>query len=150
MKIEMTVEGLTDLSDYMKTVADASDVAYVRTINFTTQSAAQRMKNRIRTGVRSGRVYRREGPDRTVVASAPGEAPADDLGTLANSITFNRAKSILDEVFLSANADYAGVLEFGGYSNGSYIAPRPYFYISIDEAVAAASKKLAQEFARQL
>lgn len=53
-------------------------------------------------------------------ASAPGEAPADDTGVLANNIETNQVAPLVVEV--SSNARYAAAMEFGN----SKVEARPY------------------------
>lgn len=54
------------------------------------------------------------------VASAPGEAPNNDTGTLAGAIETNQVAPLVVEV--SSNAPYAAALEFGT----SRMESRPY------------------------
>lgn len=54
------------------------------------------------------------------VASAPGSAPNNDTGHLANNIETNQVAPLIVEV--SSNAEYAAPLEFGT----SNMAARPY------------------------
>lgn len=88
------------------------------------EKVAQEMKaemiRKIESPPKTGRIYG------THQASAPGEAPAADTGTLAGSITVDRSEK---EVILSAQAPYAAVLEHGG----AHIAPRPFFYNTVEE-----------------
>lgn len=81
---------------------------------------------RIQNPPKTGRLYRR----RSIVhqASAPGEAPATDLGNLVNSITINPLPALL-RVNINAGASYARALEFGT----KHIEPRPYMRVSLIE-----------------
>jgi hypothetical protein len=63
----------------------------------------------IKTGQRTGRVYRFRGRDHT--ASAPGEAPANRSGRLAQSTKF-RTKNH-QEMTVGQEAEYAGFLKEG-------------------------------------
>jgi hypothetical protein len=63
----------------------------------------------IKTGQRTGRVYRFRGRDH--VASAPGEAPANRSGRLANSTGYKTKNH--QEMTLGQEADYAGFLKVG-------------------------------------
>lgn len=69
-------------------------------------------------GPRSGRAYPRPG-GRMHIASAPGEPPAIDYGTLVNSIASEFPGDLQGVVFSSV--PYSAYLEFGT----SRIAPRP-------------------------
>lgn len=55
-------------------------------------------------------------------ASAPGEAPANEIGNLADSIFLHRTGDLAVEVV--APAEYAAALEFG--TEDGKIAPRPF------------------------
>lgn len=59
---------------------------------------------------RSGDTYEKYNPRRRHTASAPGEAPASDLGTLVNS-GFVEAEG--DSVFVGFRTEYADYLETG-------------------------------------
>lgn len=68
---------------------------------------------------KSGRIYERAG-GQTHQASAPGEAPAIDIGNLINSIQ-TEEESELSQV-VSVGAEYGIFLEYGT----SHMAPRPF------------------------
>ena len=76
------------------------------------------------TGQRSGRVYIRGG--RAHQASAPGEPPAVDTGTLRNSVAGAMVGDLTAVV--GVGAPYAHFLEFGTRK----MAPRPYFLPSVE------------------
>lgn len=95
------------------------------------------MKRRILKGPKTGKEYRRRSI--THRASADGEAPANDTGTLVRSI----ASSVPDErlaIEVSAGADYARHLEFGTRHMGS----RPFMRVSAD----AMREKISDAVAR--
>lgn len=72
------------------------------------------------------------------VASAPGEAPNNDTGVLANNIETNQIAPLVVEV--SSNAPYAAALEFGT----SKMAARPYM-----QPAADAKRKEATQLVRK-
>jgi hypothetical protein len=76
-------------------------------------------KNAIDTGSRSGRVYKRRG--RVHQASAPGEAPAGDSGTLENSGAVEVSPDGMTAT-ATFNAPHASDLETGTAD----IAARPF------------------------
>jgi hypothetical protein len=82
------------------------------------RSDAQR---RILDGPKTGRVYQKSNPKRTHRASAPGEAPANDLGFLASQI-FAEPSSEPMTVNLTSRAPYSVYLEYGTMR----IRPRPF------------------------
>lgn len=88
-------------------------------------------RKKILRDAKTGRAYRSH------IASAPGEAPANDTGNLASNISV-----VLDNVeqvaTVIAKTPYAGALEFGSYrkfGNGTavYVAPRPFLAPALDE-----------------
>jgi phage gpG-like protein len=70
------------------------------------------------SGPKSGRVYKRKGREHQ--ASAPGEAPAIDTGTLVNSIQVQETGEL--SAVVGTNMEYGAILEFGGVR----MAPRPW------------------------
>ena len=84
---------------------------------------------------KSGRAYRR-GRRAIHVASAPGEAPADDYGHLLGSIDFIMNGNL--QAIVSVGAEYAAYLELGtNRADGTpLIKPRPYVQPSIDKVRA--------------
>ena len=75
----------------------------------------------IRTGPRSGNIVTRYNPERIHQASAPGEVPANDRGTLADSIEVE-VDPIQFNLTIAALADHAPDLEYGT----RWMLPRPF------------------------
>lgn len=86
-------------------------------------------------GPKSGRWYSNHR------ASAPGEAPAMDTGTLANSIDTERESPGAWVVY--TNVDYAEYLEFGTV----YIAPRPAFVPAAEHNAQGFTDRIADAIA---
>lgn len=78
---------------------------------------------------KSGRTYVH--PDRVHVASAPGEAPAVDIGDYTNSITTD-AKPMSLTATVYTVMDQSEHLEYGTV----YMAPRPHFTPAAERARA--------------
>jgi phage gpG-like protein len=76
---------------------------------------------------KSGRAYRTSRTGELHIASAPGEAPAVDTGTLTNSINWSMNGET--QAIVSINADYAAYLEYGT----RFMARRPYIEPAIDK-----------------
>ncbi len=89
---------------------------------------------------RSGRVYKKTNPKRTHKASAPGEAPATDLGFLARSIQVEPETQNLRVKILSIHsiAPYARALEYGDMSRNLY--PRPFMRPALKQMRTKAEK----------
>jgi hypothetical protein len=104
------------------------------------------LKNRIKSGPKTGREYKRGG--KVHQASAPGESPASDGGNLANRITHRITGPTRAEVPIAAK--YAGHLEEGtrrGLKPRPFVAPvvkkmRPAFRRASVAAVANAADSL--------
>lgn len=77
-------------------------------------------KAQILGGIKSGRVYQKSNPTRKHQASAPGEAPANDLGLLASSMFWRKGSGLT--AYYGNSAPYARFLEFGTRN----MAPRPF------------------------
>lgn len=82
---------------------------------------------RIQTGTKSGVVYRKYQPRREHQASAPGESPASDTGTLANQSEVTRQKGWSVKVIF--RSVYAIWLEFGTRN----MKARPFLVPSVEE-----------------
>lgn len=81
---------------------------------------AEAMKTAIKTGPRSGRIYNRK-PKGRHQASAPGEAPANLTGGLADSIESAETEA---GSTIRVTGEMAHTLEMG--SAGGKVAPRPF------------------------
>ncbi len=117
MKIEVKIDfkGLLDVQNAVSGPAGRAAVMDgLKAGAFLVQSTAQQS---ILAGGKSGRTYGKRGHR----ASAPGEPPANDTGTLVRGISVQVGS---DDLSYDVNslADYAGFLEFGT----SKMAPRPY------------------------
>jgi len=88
------------------------------------------IEGRIKTKMaepKHGRAYVRKSVSHT--ASAPGEAPAVDMGALINSVASTFENDGLTGI-ISTPQEYAPVLEFGG----AHVAARPAFVPATEEA----------------
>jgi hypothetical protein len=79
-------------------------------------------------GPKHGRFYRSSKTGKPHRASAPGEAPAVDIGNLKGSISVEMEKPTLAIVAVGAN--YGVTLEYGSRK----IAPRPYMRPAAEKA----------------
>ena len=82
-------------------------------------------------GPKHGKVYQKAG--RVHQASAPGEAPAIDLGNLLNSLAVEIVSDLTARV--TVGAEYGSPLEFGTVDGK--IAPRPYLRPAVAQMRAA-------------
>lgn len=139
-KLRLTINGLGNR--YEKNVAQVLDAAGLILEGDMVES--------IQKGQKTGRVYKRGSVMHQ--ASAPGEAPASDTGTLANRSISTRKERHGLSVFVGVNkgegVQYAAALEFGT----SKMAPRPFVRPAlekrreaIEREVRKAIKKANQE-----
>lgn len=133
--IDSTIQALYAKTNTLSnSVDEAVRRGAVMIMNDSTRSIAQ--------GVHTGKTYKRG--NKTHKASAPGEAPATDTGTLVKSI--QSLKSIYGDGWLvGSNLDYARFLEFGTKNMGArpWLIPaleknRSTIYKSIQTAMKAA------------
>ena len=92
------------------------------------EMVATEVRRNIQTSPRGGKTYVKTNPNRTHKASAPGEAPATDLGFLVRSIQIEPELQNLRVRILSLHsiAPYAKRLEYGDLSRG--LQPRPFMF----------------------
>lgn len=152
MRMNVDISGFSDLMDALISAPRAAEVSMARVLNFAAQSTAQRAKNRIRTGQRSGRTYFHTGAPHT--ASAPGEPPANLSGALAASIRFTKiTNNPMSGATAGSDLAYAATLEFGGWTEGDfgtvYVEARPFLLPSFEEAVLEAEKRFMPEFEKE-
>lgn len=89
---------------------------------------------------KTGRLYRRRSV--THQASAPGEAPASDTGTLVSRVVVDYSRLGGLVVSVGAHTAYAAYLEFGTRR----MAPRPF----MRPALAAKAKGIEADVAREV
>lgn len=146
--ISMAVLGIDDLVKNLDDYADETRIKMERVVFKTALFAADAAKKAVQRGPKSGRLYGtasdiskvttksrgyKSAEKRVHRASAPGEAPATDLGDLVRSIKVvkaaNTGKSIV--VYVQAGftdkVNYAKALEYGT----AKIRPRPYMWPAV-------------------
>lgn len=153
MKFGLDIRGFDQLMQELADLPEKANASIARTMNFVAQSTAQRARNKITTGMRSGHTYIIDG--KVHQASAPGEAPASLSGALAQSIRFTKMTDTPGS-FATAGSDlsYAPMLEFGGFSTFEgevvYVEARPFLLPSFEEAIQQAGVVLKAEFERSM
>lgn len=84
-------------------------------------------KKAIKDGAKTGRIYRRGNIEHR--ASAPGESPANDTGTLINSIYYKQNTKL--QATIGSRLNYAYYLEYGTFK----MKPRPtWVFVSFSAA----------------
>lgn len=107
--------------------------------------AEAKAKASIMRGPKTGRIYKKYNPKRTHQASAPGEAPANDLGFLVGSIRAEPTPGEPFKVTLAAKADYAIHLEYGTRN----MAARPFLKPAGD-AMKGRGEEILSAFLRKV
>ena len=131
IKIEV-IDGISaNASAEVLAAVERGTIKGLNALALMAQAEAQRS---ILKGPKTGRIYKRG--KTTHQASAPGEAPANDLGFLAGSLKVEvTAKFTVD---LIAAAPYAVFLEYGTRK----MAPRPFMRPAGDKAAAKGSETI--------
>lgn len=106
------------------------------------QAEAQRL---VSDGPKTGRIYRKYNPRRDHQASAPGQAPATDLGHLISNIVIDRADVVRGRIVIASLAKYSAPLEFGS----SRIAPRPFMRPALNSSRLAVKVAVIRALNRQ-
>ncbi len=104
------------------------------------ETASQRMLEAVQTvrnetvemlsGMRSGRIYKVPGTNRTYTASSPGEPPAVATGALKESIKWATEDNGMTGL-VGTGLKYGPMLEFGTKN----MAPRPWLRRSFEKAL---------------
>ena len=104
------IEGLNQLSADLKKFSSNVESQLSDVVSVTALDTEAGIVKGIQRGTKSGTEYLKENPKRLHQASAPGEAPASDTGTLVKSYT-----SIIKPLFAFVGSPlaYAFDLEFG-------------------------------------
>lgn len=122
--------------------------AAFRAVVRTTELVLEDGTRLIASPPKTGRVYERHNPRRTHQASAPGEAPATDLGALMASgrtIYPDQQDLFIVRGTVNWSTAYARALELGTEK----IAPRPYARPAIDHAAPSLQTGMQAELNRE-
>ena len=133
--VEIKIDGLEALKAKLNAMPGEVEKAVQDGLMAVALIARADAVRRVQRGPKTGRVYQKTNPKRTHQASAPGEAPATDLGALAGSIL---AEPVPDQLAanLVARMPYAVHLEYGTVR----MAARPFMRPAADVASAQGSK----------
>ena len=143
--IGMQFEGIEALQVDMSRITKEVEAEAAKAVKATGLEVISDIKKRIQRGPKTGRVYTRGGGQnlsRTHQASAPGQAPATDTGTLVSSIYFEQNTKLSATV--GSRLAYAYWLEFGT----TKIAPRPSWMPAVEAAAPKFKRRLEAAIAR--
>lgn len=116
---------------------DIKEATYRGVINGT-EGVKTNSVEKIQSGEKTGRIYRRRGVEHQ--ASAPGEAPASDTGRLVQSITTDYNFGPI-QGNVNFGTEYAALLEFGTVR----MEPRPYARNSLNEETGNIIQEIVTE-----
>ena len=122
--ISLSVSNVKELQAAIKAIGGKAERNVSRAIEATALGINRDVKDMIQRGDKTGRVYQRG--NITHRASAPGEAPATDTGTLVSSIYYEPQSGLLS--MIGSRLAYAYYLEFGTMR----IAPRPSWMPAVE------------------
>lgn len=118
--------------------------AALRVCYLTAQEVVEHGVTLIDSPPKTGRIYVRYHPKRVHQASAPGQAPAGDLGFLAQSghaVVPAQNDPLRVSALATFGASYAIDLELGT----ERMAPRPYLRVSLDMSSPAFLERMRVE-----
>jgi hypothetical protein len=119
-----------DTAAWLQGYAKKAEAEIAKAVTATALLINGDIKEAIQKGPKTGRTYTRgtgQNLSREHTASAPGEAPATDTGTLVSSIVFKQESKLTATV--SSRLAYAYYLEFGT----SRIDPRPAWVPAVEK-----------------
>jgi hypothetical protein len=122
--ISLSVSNVKELQAAIKAIGGKAEANVGKAIEATALGINRDVKDAIQRGDKTGRVYQRG--NITHRASAPGEAPATDTGTLVSSIYYEPQSGLLS--MIGSRLAYAYYLEFGTMR----IAPRPSWMPAVE------------------
>ena len=122
--ISLNVSNVKELQAAINAIGGKAERNVSRAIEATALGINRDVKDAIQRGDKTGRVYQRG--NITHRASAPGEAPATDTGTLVSSIYYEPQSGLLS--MIGSRLAYAYYLEFGTMR----IAPRPSWMPAVE------------------
>jgi len=124
-RIQVTVENTQAVADALRKYGKDAEREIGRAIDKMGLAVTSDVKRKIQRGPKTGVIYNRRGKQHR--ASAPGEAPATDTGTLVSSIYTSKINPLTIEV--GSRLEYAYYLEFRTIN----IEPRPSWQPAIEE-----------------
>ena len=143
MKTNVTFSGDKALKAQFRRLKGASPSIVTEFVEVIVLATHEKAVRGIQRGPASGFAYEKSDPDRTHIASAPGEYPMSDTGTLASSIQFELpARSAKPQGRVGTNLMYGRYLEF----KLPYQGGRPWLSRAFNEAVRGGNRRLKRIF----
>lgn len=148
MRLSVVIGGRKRSRDTLRRFGERAEITANRSGDVMSARLIELIQEQIRTGAKTGRVYRRYKPFRIHQASAPGQAPAEDLGNLSRSFVAVQTKinQYAYKNTVGSNLSYAAALEYG-YPDRNLL-PRPYMSVALRQLKAEVTDILRQEWRR--
>ncbi len=131
MKVAVEVGGTKRMRDGLREFGKRAGVTANRAGDIMSERLLDLIQEEIYEGPKTGRLYRRYNPRRIHQASAPGQSPASDQGTLARS--FYTVQTKLNQYAykntVGSDLSYAAAQQYGNPETN--LLPRPYFTTAI-------------------
>lgn len=144
MTASLTIEGADDVAEALKKYGARAEAEIAKAVTATAMIINRDIKKRIQRGPKTGRTYTNRGANKggSHQASAPGESPATDTGTLVSSITFRQGNKLTADV--ESRLAYATYLEFGTRN----MAARPAWIPATEQARPEFARRVADAIRR--
>lgn len=133
--VKVEINGLKEVQEAIRAYQGDISRQLGLIVNAAAIEAVNDVKRAIQGPPKTGREYAR-GRDKIHRASAPGQAPATDTGTLVSSI-YNEDRGEYSKA-IGSRLDYAYYLEFGTFR----IAPRPAWIPAVERTIPKMLKRV--------
>ena len=135
--VTVEIKGLKEVQDAIRAYQGDISKQLGLIVNAAALEAVSDIRRAIQGPPKTGREYKR-GKNRDIIhrASAPGQAPATDTGTLVSSL-YNEDRGYLTKA-IGSRLPYAFYLEFGTLK----IAPRPAWIPAVERAIPKMLKRV--------
>jgi hypothetical protein len=133
--VKVEINGLKEVQEAIRAYQGDISRQLGLIVNAAAIEAVSDVKRAIQGPPKTGREYAR-GRDKIHRASAPGQAPATDTGTLVSSI-YNEDRGEYSKA-IGSRLDYAYYLEFGTFR----IAPRPAWIPAVERTIPKMLKRV--------
>jgi hypothetical protein len=135
--VKVEIKGLKEVNAALQAYGKDLGNSLALIVDATALEAVTDVRKAIQGPPKTGREYARGvNNDKVHRASAPGEAPATDTGTLVNSI-YNESRGKYSRA-IGSRLDYAYYLEFGTFK----MAKRPSWIPAVERAIPKMLKRV--------
>ena len=135
--VKVEIKGMKEVNAALQAYGKDLGNSLALIVDATALEAVTDVRKAIQGPPKTGREYARGvNKDKVHRASAPGEAPATDTGTLVNSI-YNESRGKYSRA-IGSRLDYAYYLEFGTFK----MAKRPSWIPAVERAIPKMLKRV--------